>query len=80
MAKNPLAGNPYYKTPEVQEIMNDPKIKPILERLQKEGRIDMNEIQRDSYITSRFKVLIDKKFLNIQKKDLFIIISINYYL
>ena len=68
LAKNPMAGNPNYNTPEVQEIINDPKIKPILERLQKEGRIDMNEIQRDPYIASRFRVLIDKKILNIQKK------------
>ena len=69
LAKNPMAGNPNYNTPEVQEIVNDPKIKPILERLQKEGRIDMNEIQRDPYIASRFKVLIDKKILNIQKME-----------
>ena len=69
LAKNPMAGNPNYNTPEVQEIVNDPKIKPILERLQKEGRLDMNEIQRDPYIASRFKVLIDKKILNIQKMD-----------
>ena len=69
LAKNPMAGNPNYNTPEVQEIINDPKIKPILERLQKEGRLDMNEIQRDPYIASRFKVLIDKKILNIQKMD-----------
>ena len=69
LAKNPMAGNPNYNTPEVLEIVNDPKIKPILERLQKEGRLDMNEIQRDPYIASRFKVLIDKKILNIQKMD-----------
>ena len=69
LAKNPMAGNPNYNSPEVQEIVNDPKIKPILERLQKEGRIDMNEIQRDPYVASRFKVLIDKKILNIQKMD-----------
>ena len=69
LAKNTMAGNPNYNTPEVQEIINDPKIKPILERLQKEGRIDMNEIQRDPYIASRFRVLIDKKTLNIQKMD-----------
>ena len=69
LAKNPMAGNPNYNTPEVQEIINDPKIKPILERLQKEGKLDINEIQRDPYIASRFKVLIDKKILNIQKMD-----------
>ena len=69
LAKNPMSGNPNYNTPEIQEIINDPKIKPILERLQKEGRLDMNEIQRDPYVASRFKVLIDKKILNIQKMD-----------
>ena len=69
LAKNPMAGNPNYNTPEVQEIINDPKIKPILERLQKEGRLDINEIQRDPYIASRFKVLIDKKILNIKKMN-----------
>ena len=69
LAKNPLQGNPNYTNPEVQEIINDPKIKPILERLQKEGKIDMNEIMRDPYISAKFKVLIDKKILNIQKMD-----------
>ena len=69
LAKNPIQGNPNYSTPEVQEIVNDPKIKPILERLQKEGKIDMNEIMRDPYVASKFKVLIDKKILNIQKMD-----------
>ena len=69
LAKNPLQGNPNYTNPEVQEIMNDPKIKPILERLQKEGKIDMNEIMRDPYVSAKFKVLIDKKILNIQKMD-----------
>ena len=69
LAKNPIQGNPNYSTPEVQEIINDPKIKPILERLQKEGKIDMNEIMRDPYVASKFKILIDKKILNIQKMD-----------
>ena len=69
LAKNPMQGNPNYSTPEVQEIVNDPKIKPILERLQKEGKIDMNEIMRDPYVASKFKILIDKKILNIQKMD-----------
>ena len=69
LAKNPIQGNPNYSTPEVQEIVNDSKIKPILERLQKEGKIDMNEIMRDPYVASKFKILIDKKILNIQKMD-----------
>jgi len=69
LAKNPMQGNPNYSTPEVQEIVNDSKIKPILERLQKEGKIDMNEIMRDPYVATKFKILIDKKILNIQKMD-----------
>ena len=69
LAKNPIEGNPNYSNPEVQEIVNDPKIKPILERLQKEGKIDMNEIMRDPYVSAKFKILIDKKILNIQKMD-----------
>ena len=69
LAKNPIQGNPNYSTPEVQEIVNDQKIKPILERLQKEGKIDMNEIMRDPYVAAKFKILIDKKILNIQKMD-----------
>ena len=69
LAKNPMQGNPNYSTPEVQEIVNDPNIKPILERLQKEGKIDMNEIMRDPYVAAKFKILIDKKILNIQKMD-----------
>ena len=69
LAKNPMQGNPNYSTPEVQEIVNDSKIKPILERLQKEGKIDMNEIMRDPYVAAKFKILIDKKILNIQKMD-----------
>ena len=69
LAKNPIEGNPNYSNPEVQEIVNDPKIKPILERLQKEGKIDMNEIMRDPYVAAKFKILIDKKILNIQKMD-----------
>jgi len=79
LAKNPMAGNPNYNTPEVQEIINDPKIKPILERLQKEGRLDINEIQRDPYIASRFKVLIDKKILNIHSKNGLILLYFNLY-
>ena len=44
LAKNPLQGNPNYNNPEVQEIINDPKIKPILERLQKEGKKEEKKI------------------------------------
>ena len=39
-----IAGNPNYNIPKVQEIVNNPKIKPILERLKTEGKIVMKEI------------------------------------
>ena len=64
-----MSGNTNFNMPEIQEIINDPKIKPILQRLQQEGKLDINEIHSDRYVASRFKILIDKKILNIQKMD-----------
>ena len=69
LAKNPMSSNPNYYNDDVQSIINDPKIKPILDRLQIEGKIDIQEIQSDPYIASKFKVLIDKGILNIKKMD-----------
>ncbi len=69
LAKNPMSTNPNYYNDDVQNIINDPKIKPILDKLQIEGKIDIEEIQRDSYVASKFKVLIDKGILNIKKMD-----------
>lgn len=69
LAKNPMSGNEHYNDKDVQEIIHDPKIEPILKRLQVEGKLDIAEIQKDPYVSTRFKVLIDKKILNIQKLD-----------
>ena len=55
--------------PEIQKIINDPKINPILKRLQLEGKIDINEINKDSYVSEKIKFLIDKKILNLQKLE-----------
>ena len=55
--------------PEVQKVINDPKINPILKRLQLEGKIDVEEINRDPYIAEKIKFLIDKKILNLQKLE-----------
>jgi hypothetical protein len=55
--------------PEVQKVINDPKINPILKRLQNEGKIDVDEINRDSYVAEKIKFLIDKKILNLQKLE-----------
>ena len=35
----------------------------------KEGKIDVEEINRDPYLASKIKVLIDKGILNIKKLD-----------
>ena len=64
-----MSVNTNFNIQEIQEIINDPKIKPILQRLQQKGKLDINEIQSDPYVASRFKILIDKKILNIQKMD-----------
>ena len=69
LAMNVPGSNPNMSNPEVQAILNDPKISPILMRLQKEGKIDVDELNRDPYVASKIKVLIDKKILNIQKMD-----------
>ena len=55
--------------PEIQKIINDPKINPILKRLQLEGKIDINEINKDPYVSEKIKFLIDKKILNLQKLE-----------
>ena len=69
LENNPISGNTNFNLPEIQEIINDPNIKPILQRLQQEGKLDINEIQSDPYVSSRFTILIDKKILNMQKLD-----------
>lgn len=69
LATNLPGANPNMNLPEVKEIMNDPKVSAFLMKLQKEGKIDVEEINRDPYLASKIKVLIDKKILNIQKMD-----------
>lgn len=69
LATNLPGANPNMNLPEVQEIMNEPKVAAFLMKLQKEGKIDVEEINRDPYLASKIKVLIDKKILNIQKMD-----------
>ena len=43
LENNPISGNMNFNLPEIQEIINDPKIKPILQRLQQEGKLDINK-------------------------------------
>ena len=69
LATNLPGANPNMNLPEVQAILNDPKVTPFLSKLQKEGKIDVEEINRDPYLASKIKVLIDKGILNIKKLD-----------
>ncbi len=54
---------------ETQEILNDPKIAPIIFKLQTEGKLDIEEINKDSYISSRVKKLIDKGVFRVQTES-----------
>jgi len=47
--------------------LNDSKVKPILERMKNEGKIDILEIQRDEYISKKINILIDKGILKLEK-------------
>ena len=49
--------------------MKDPKITPIIYKLQTEGKIDVEEIQRDPYISIRVKKLIDNGVFKIQRES-----------
>ncbi len=53
---------------EVEKIISEPKIKMIIEKLQREGKLDVNEIQRDPTLSIKIKTLIDKGFLKLQRE------------
>ncbi len=57
----------YNADPEINAILNDSKVKPILERMKNEGKIDILEIQKDEYISKRINILIDKGILILEK-------------
>lgn len=54
---------------ETQEILQDPKIIPIISKLQVEGKLDIEEIQRDPYLSSKIKKLIDKGVFRVQRES-----------
>ena len=54
---------------ETQEILQDPKIIPIITRLQVEGKLDIEEIQRDPYLSAKIKTLIDKGVFKVQRES-----------
>ena len=53
---------------EVDKIINEPKVKMVIEKLQKEGKLDVNQIQRDPELSRKIKILIDKGFLKLQRE------------
>jgi hypothetical protein len=62
--------NPYSNFDiETQEILNDPKITPIIQTLQREGKLDIELVQSDLYISQRIKTLIDKGVFRVQRES-----------
>lgn len=53
---------------EIEKIIGEPKVKMVIERLQREGKLDVNEIQRDPELAMKIKTLIDKGFLKLQRE------------
>lgn len=54
---------------ETQEILNDPRITPIIFKLQTEGKLDIEEVNKDIYLSTRIKKLIDKGVFRVQKES-----------
>ncbi len=54
---------------ETQLILNDAKIMPILTKLQTEGKLDIEEINKDPYISSRVNKLIEKGVFRVQRES-----------
>ncbi len=53
---------------EVEKIISEPKVRKVIERLQREGKLDANEIQRDPDLSIKIKTLIDKGFLKLHRE------------
>lgn len=56
---------------ETQIILNDPKIIPIIKKLQTEGKLDIEIINNDPYISSRVNKLIEKGVFKLQRESEF---------
>lgn len=51
---------------ESEKILSEPKVKNMIERIQREGKLDYYEIQRDPDLAQKIKILIDKGFFKLQ--------------
>lgn len=54
---------------ESQLILQDPKVQPIIYKLQTEGKLDVAALGRDPYVAERIKKLIDKGVLKFQRES-----------
>jgi hypothetical protein len=54
---------------ETQEILNDPEISKIIYKLQTEGKLDIEEINKDLVLSAKVKKLIDKGVFQVQKES-----------
>lgn len=67
--KNASLGNSNLNDPDVQKVLNDPKVIPFLAKLQTEGKVDIEELNKDPYLAQKINYLVEKKILNIQKMN-----------
>jgi hypothetical protein len=51
---------------ESEKILNEPKVKSMIERIQREGKLDYYEIQKDPDLFQKIKILIDKGIFKLQ--------------
>lgn len=54
---------------EVNEILMDEKVQTIIKKLQTEGKLDVNEIDKDNELKKKIKVLIDKGLFKVQRES-----------
>lgn len=55
--------NPMHSDPEVARIMKDEKVMRFLQTLQKEGRVDFDEVQKDRELMNKINILMEKGVL-----------------
>jgi len=56
------------KDSEIESLMSDPEVRAVIEKIQKEGRMDFYELARNKpQVAQKIKTLIDKGFFQIQR-------------
>lgn len=53
--------------PEVQKILSDPKVMEVMQIIQKEGKLDMDNLKCEESVKKKILMLIDKGFLKMNK-------------